>query len=71
MSGNNVTRKPWYRRKWIWVVGIFLALIILPFRQSIYYEFFYRPDPIQVTRGPWRVIDPGKPVEPLKFEVLE
>jgi hypothetical protein len=30
---------------------------------------FHRP--IEVTRGPWQVIDPGKPVEPLKFEVVE
>ncbi|MDR0575998.1 MAG: hypothetical protein LBI87_00280, partial [Candidatus Accumulibacter sp.] len=71
MSGNKVTRKPWYRRKWVWVVGIFLALIILSFRQFIYYGFLYRPDPIQVTRGLWRVLDPGKPVEPLKFEIVE
>jgi hypothetical protein len=30
---------------------------------------FYRP--IDVTRGPWQVLDPGLPVAPLKFEVVQ
>jgi hypothetical protein len=52
--------KPWYKKPGILIMG----LIVL-----IFWYMFYRP--IEVTRGPWQVLDPGKPVEPLKFEVME
>jgi hypothetical protein len=67
--------KPWYRRKWVWIVGVLLVLAVsiwvyrhIQYRNWYQYQF-HRP--IEVTRGPWRVLDPGQPVEPLKFEVVE
>jgi hypothetical protein len=36
----------------------------------VFCYLFYRP--IEVTRGPWQVLDPGKAVAlPLKFEVVQ
>jgi hypothetical protein len=57
--------RPWYRRKRVWIIGV-LALLVY---QYIHYHF-YRP--IEVTYGPWQVLDPGNPVDkPLKFEVVQ
>jgi hypothetical protein len=65
-------KKLWYRRKWITgillIVTAVLVLTVLKVRQEMQY-MFHRP--IEVTRGPWQVLDPGQPVEPLKFEVVE
>jgi hypothetical protein len=69
--------KPWYRRKRVWIVGVLLVLALsvsiaihryLQYRKWYQYHF---ERPIEVTRGPWRVLDPGQPVEPLEFEVVE
>jgi hypothetical protein len=60
---STITRKPWYQCKQVWINGL-LALAVL-----VFWYMFYRP--IEVTRGPWQVLDPGKPVEPLKFEVAQ
>ncbi|MDR0578248.1 MAG: hypothetical protein LBI87_12145, partial [Candidatus Accumulibacter sp.] len=68
MSENDVTSKPNYERRWIVVSGTLLVLLLV-LRFGIIQPLFYRP--VQVTRGPWQVLDPGKPVEPLKFEVVE
>jgi hypothetical protein len=49
-----------------------LLSYVLPiaFLVSIPWYLFYRP--VEVTRGPWQVLDPRKPAdEPLKFEVIE
>jgi hypothetical protein len=54
-----VTPKLWYQRKSTW-----FALTA-----AVFWYMFYRP--IEVTREPWQVLDPGQPVEPLKFEVVE
>jgi hypothetical protein len=71
-NSSNTARKPWYRHRWIWIVGILLVLSVSAY-QYIRYQIqylFYRP--MEVTRGPWQVLDPGKPVEkPLKFEVVQ
>jgi hypothetical protein len=70
-NSSNTAHKPWYRRKWIGVAGVLLILAVSAY-QYIQYRIqylFYRP--IEVTRGPWQVLDPGKPVEPLEFEVME
>jgi hypothetical protein len=67
MNGSEVAR-PWYRYKRIWIAGILLVLAVSA-HQYIQY-LFYRP--IEVTRGPWQVLDPGRPVEkPLAFEVVQ
>jgi hypothetical protein len=49
-------------------VLLLLALGVLIAYLRIQY-LFYRP--IEVSRGPWQVLDPGQPVEPVKFEVVE
>jgi len=67
MNGSEVAR-PWYRYKRIWIAGILLVLAVSAYQYIQY--LFYRP--IEVTRGPWQVLDPGRPVEkPLAFEVVE
>jgi hypothetical protein len=55
---------PWYRRNQVWFYGLpILALLV------ILYLFYW---PLQVTRGPWQVLDPGRPADdPLKFEVVQ
>jgi hypothetical protein len=66
LNSSNTARKPWYRQWWIWIIGILLVLSVSAYQYIQY--LFYRP--MEVTRGPWQVLDPGKPVEePLKFEV--
>jgi hypothetical protein len=63
--------EPWHQRKWVRGLGVLLLMtttVTIVAYQYIQY-MFYRP--IQVTRGPWQVLDPGKPVEPLEFEVVE
>jgi hypothetical protein len=62
LNSSSTARKPWYRQWWIWIIGILLVLSVSAYQ-------FYRP--IEVTRGPWQVLDPGKPVEPLKFDVVQ
>jgi hypothetical protein len=47
---------------------LLLLFLGVPMLLVFWYQF-YRP--IDVTRGPWQVLDPGQPVEPLKFEVVE
>jgi hypothetical protein len=71
MKGNEAARKPWYRDGWIRGLGILLALSVLAYLAAYLYiqHLFYRP--VEVTRGPWQALDPGKPVEPLEFEVVE
>jgi hypothetical protein len=63
----NLSSKPWYQRKWIWIVSVLLVMVVSAY-QYIHYHL-YRP--IEVTYEPWQVLDPGKPVEPLKFEVVQ
>jgi hypothetical protein len=46
------------------ILSLFLGGAML-----VFWYMFYRP--VEVTRGPWQVLDPGQPVEPLKFEVVE
>jgi hypothetical protein len=58
---------PWYLRKWVWIIGLLLIPSVLVY-QYIHYHF-YRP--IEVTHEPWQVLDPGRPVTPLKFEVVQ
>jgi hypothetical protein len=58
-----VTPIPWYRAPGILIV-LTVVLSVLAF---VY--LFYRP--VAVNRGPWQVLDPGRPVEPLKFEVVQ
>jgi hypothetical protein len=55
---------------WKWRVKP-LLLYVLPVALVVLipYYLFYRP--IEATRGPWQVLDPGRPVEPLKFEVVQ
>jgi hypothetical protein len=55
----SIAPKPWYKDKNTWIIGLPLL---------VFWFMFYRP--IDVTRGPWQVLDPGLPVEPLKFEVV-
>jgi hypothetical protein len=52
--------KPWYQTK--------STRIIIP-AMLVFWYMFYRP--IEVNRGPWQALDPGQPVEPVKFEVVE
>jgi hypothetical protein len=59
--------KPSY---WVWFVNEGGWVLPIMFVMFIPWYLFYRP--IEVTRGPWQVLDPGKPVEnPLKFEVVQ
>ncbi|GHU37610.1 hypothetical protein AGMMS50256_35770 [Betaproteobacteria bacterium] len=58
----SISPKPWHRCKWVRIIGMLLILMV--------YYLFYRP--IEVTREPWQVLDPGRPVAPsLKFEVVQ
>jgi hypothetical protein len=67
MSGDNkgdITSDRWYLFINLMSYVLPIALIVL-----IPWYLFYRP--IDVTRGPWQVLDPGGAVEnPLKFEVV-
>jgi hypothetical protein len=59
--------KPWYQYKRVWIIRLLALIVCLVV--WVYYQF-YRP--IEVTRGPWQVLDPGQPVDnPLKFEVVQ
>jgi hypothetical protein len=59
----------------VWIVGVLLVLGIsgpiavhryIQYRDWRQYQFHRR---IDVACGPWQVLDPGHPVEPLKFEI--
>ncbi|GHU19090.1 hypothetical protein FACS189475_05690 [Betaproteobacteria bacterium] len=55
-----------------WYLFINLLSYVLPivFLVLIPWYLFYRP--IEVTREPWQVLDPGKAVDnPLKFEIVQ
>jgi hypothetical protein len=55
--------KPWYQIKSARILFFsFLAILV-------FWYMFYRP--VDVNRGPWQVLDPGQPVKPVKFEVVE
>jgi hypothetical protein len=55
---------PWYGRSKVQVGGL-LGLAFL-----VFLYMFFRP--VQVTCGPWQVLDPGRPVDdPLRFEVVQ
>jgi hypothetical protein len=72
MNENDVSRKPWYRQWWVWIIGILLvALPVSAYQLHQYIQYlFYRP--MEVTRGPWRVLDPSRPGnKSLKFEVIQ
>jgi hypothetical protein len=51
-------------------VLLILTVSAYQYIQSRIQYLFYRP--VEVTRGPWQALDPGKPVEePLTFEVVQ
>ncbi|GHU18801.1 hypothetical protein FACS189475_04890 [Betaproteobacteria bacterium] len=47
----------WFVNEWKWTV----CVLPLMFALSIPWYLFYRP--VEVTRGPWKVLDPGEPVD--------
>jgi hypothetical protein len=59
-SLSGIAPKLWYQRKRTWILALTVA---------VFWYMFYRP--IEVIRGPWQVLDPGQPVEPVKFEVVQ
>jgi hypothetical protein len=63
----SASSSPWYWRKRTWtIVGVIVGPLVLV--ALMFWYMFYRP--IEVTRGPWQVLDPGRPVDPLKFELV-
>ncbi|MDR0439664.1 MAG: hypothetical protein LBI59_01575 [Candidatus Accumulibacter sp.] len=60
-----IAPRPWYRNRNAWII----LLVTLATPILVFWYMFYRP--VEVTRGPWQVLDPGRPVEPVKFEVVE
>ena len=54
--------KRWRKNPVAWIMGLIVLTV------AVLWYMFYRP--IEVTRGPWQVLDPGQPVEPLEFEVV-
>jgi hypothetical protein len=68
MSGNSGSSN---RRQLYWILLIVAVLVGMGLEaRRVQYQLFYRP--IEVTRGPWQVLDPGRPTEkPLKFEVVQ
>jgi hypothetical protein len=58
-----ISPKPWYQTKSARII-LLSSLVML-----VFWYMFYRP--LEVNRGPWQALDPGQPVEPLKFEVVE
>jgi hypothetical protein len=73
MSGNSES----FNRRRLYGILLILAVLagMLFAARKVQYQLFYRP--IEVTRGPWQVldpgqsVDPGQPLDPLKFEVVQ
>jgi hypothetical protein len=67
MSGNSGSSN---RRQLYWILLIVAVLVGMGLEaRRVQYQLFYRP--IVVTREPWQALDPGRPVDPLKFEVVQ